>query len=921
MKRIPLLVLLISLSGLPGFAAATTELPDKATTDKSEYRKFTLDNGMKVVLLSDPDLNLSSASVAVKVGSMADPEDRQGLAHFLEHMLFLGTEKYPEEGEYKKYLNSNGGYSNAYTSMELTNYQFEVAHHAFEGAVDRMAQFFIAPLFTEEFTEREMKAVDSEFERNLQRDVWRNQQIRRYLADPDHPYNSFSTGNLNTLTGIERHEFIDFFDQYYSANQMGLALTSSASLDEMEGWVREYFGPVENKNVDRITYPVRFLKPIEAARVAFIEPVQDMQDLWMTFNIPSIRHRYAGKAGELLSYVLGYEGEGSLLFVLKAEGLATTVYASPSYTTDDFGILYTGASLTPKGIENYEQVLELFYGYFELLRNSPYPAHLFSEQGYMARLDELYTDKGEGASRAVELANAALNFPLEDAERTAYIWDQPDEEGYFELLENLQPGNKLALIIGKGVPTDTQEPYFGASYSYAERGGELYDRLINAEPDPRLSVPAANPFIPDDASLLSGRPTQLINEPGLHLYYAQDQEFERPRAAYVFRVRQPESFTALESAVLKSLYISAVNEMMNEVTYDATLAGLNFSLSQNLEGIRLSVDGYGQSASKLLDYIVTQLPKLDLPEERFQALMDLQLRSLSSFDRQEAYQQALEFLRKDGNNTYYTPQEVLSVASTVTYEDVRRFGETLFETGSIEAVIYGNVTAEQAIATARSVQDKLGTQMVDGTELFDLEGRAPAPGEDRVIRTKLIVNNSTYWQEYIIGETQPDLQAAALVLRNFISAPYSTELRTQQQLGYIVQGYTTRRENLLHGGFIIQSADYTPDELRERSEAFLATLPELWSAVGDDEFRTLVEAAEAEVAEKDKSIAERASTYFNRAFEHDEDWNRQKNLLAALDELTAADMAQVVADMVDPDKRRVRTALAYAQQHAMPGAE
>lgn len=918
MKLKPLLLpLLLGVIAL----GARADLPEKAATDRSEYRKFTLENGMKVVLLSDPDLNISSASVAVKVGSMADPAERQGLAHFLEHMLFLGTEKYPEEGEYGKYLRSNGGYSNAYTSMELTNYQFEVAHHAFEGAIDRMAQFFIAPLFTEEFTEREMNAVDSEFEKNLQRDVWRNQQIRRYLSDPDHPYSSFSTGNLDTLTGIQRHEFIDFFNQYYSANQMGLALTGTASLDQMEGWVREYFSAVQNKGVDRITYPERFLQPIEAARVAFIKPVQEMQDLWMTFNIPSMRHRYAGKAGELLAYVLGYEGEGSLLSTLKAEGLATSVYASPSYTSDDFGILYAGASLTPQGIADYERVLELFYGYFELLRNADYPAHLFAEQGYMARLNELYTDKGEGASRAVELANAALNYPLADAARIPYIWDQPDEQGYFELLANLQPGNMLALVIGQDVPTDAKEPYFQAEYSYTERSGSFYQRLINAQPAAGLTVPASNPFIPNDATLISSRPAALIDEPGLQLFYSQDVEFKRPRAAYVFRIRQPESFTELEAAVLKSIYIDAANEMMNEVTYDARLAGLNFSLSESLEGISLSVDGYGQSASKLLDYLVTHLPALDLPEARFQAMMDAQLRSLASFDRQEAYLQAIELHRQAGNNRYYTPAEILSVARGVTYADVKQFGQDLFAVGKIEAVIHGNVTAEQAIATARMVQEKLGTRMPADTQLFTLRAQAPAPGEAQVLPTQLIVNNSTYWQEYTMGEDSPELRAAAIVMRNFMSAPFMTEIRTRQQLGYLVWAFTTRRENLLHSGFVIQSADYDPAQLQEKAEAFIGTFPQLWAEVSPEEFATLVAAAKSEVAEKDKSIAERAGSYFNRAFEYDFDWDRQPATLAALDALTPADVAAVMATAFAPETHRLRTVLAYAAQHEMPAAE
>ena len=119
-----------------------------------EYRKLVLDNDLKVILVSDESYNKSSASMCVMAGSLSDPEEYQGLAHFLEHMLFLGTEKYSDVDEYSAYLRSNGGYSNAYTAEDHTNYLFEVIHDAYEGALDRFSQFFIAPVFDENFTKK-----------------------------------------------------------------------------------------------------------------------------------------------------------------------------------------------------------------------------------------------------------------------------------------------------------------------------------------------------------------------------------------------------------------------------------------------------------------------------------------------------------------------------------------------------------------------------------------------------------------------------------------------------------------------------------------------------------------------------------------------------------------------------------------------
>jgi insulysin len=80
-------------------------------------------------------------------------------------MLFLGTAKYPLEGEYNAYLASHSGHANAYTSSEFTVYMFDISYTALTGALDRFSQFFVTPLFTENATLREMMAVSSEHDK------------------------------------------------------------------------------------------------------------------------------------------------------------------------------------------------------------------------------------------------------------------------------------------------------------------------------------------------------------------------------------------------------------------------------------------------------------------------------------------------------------------------------------------------------------------------------------------------------------------------------------------------------------------------------------------------------------------------------------------------------------------------------------
>lgn len=108
------------------------------------------------------------------VGALKDPVEFQGLAHFLEHMLFMGSEKYPDEAEYKRFIKLHGGKCNASTNSINTKYHFEIKKGEFKGALDRFSAFFIKPLLKEDCVDREINAVNSEASRNLQLDSRRN---------------------------------------------------------------------------------------------------------------------------------------------------------------------------------------------------------------------------------------------------------------------------------------------------------------------------------------------------------------------------------------------------------------------------------------------------------------------------------------------------------------------------------------------------------------------------------------------------------------------------------------------------------------------------------------------------------------------------------------------------------------------------
>ena len=208
---------------LPFLLLALLVLARPAQSATRETRTLTLGNGLDVLLMHDPGVHRSAAALSVGTGDLYDPDDKPGLAHYLEHMLFLGTRKYPEANSFEKYLSEHSGAANAYTGEVVTNFFFQVSHGAFQGALDRFSEFFKDPLFDETYAEREVNAVDSEFEKNKLRDNWRINYAMNQIAEPGHPIKKFSIGNKESLAGDKRPALLAFYKRYYAASNVKLA--------------------------------------------------------------------------------------------------------------------------------------------------------------------------------------------------------------------------------------------------------------------------------------------------------------------------------------------------------------------------------------------------------------------------------------------------------------------------------------------------------------------------------------------------------------------------------------------------------------------------------------------------------------------------------------------------------------------------
>ncbi|CAJ1332596.1 unnamed protein product, partial [Effrenium voratum] len=207
-----------------------------------------LENGLRVVNIWDPNTTQAAVSVAVTVGSFSDPEGFDGLAHLTEHAMFLGSENYPQQSGFDIWLAQHGGSSNAYTAEEQTVYYVSTSEKAFEQCLRRFADVFRAPLFNASWIWDEVRAVDSEHNKNRKSQEWQVHQLINFMAADGSQMGRFHTGNEHTLRRTNKEKLASKIQGFFSANycppRMRLVTFGPQSLEEQLAKARATFGNI-----------------------------------------------------------------------------------------------------------------------------------------------------------------------------------------------------------------------------------------------------------------------------------------------------------------------------------------------------------------------------------------------------------------------------------------------------------------------------------------------------------------------------------------------------------------------------------------------------------------------------------------------------------------------------------------------------
>lgn len=893
---------------------AVAETPLQSPNDDRQYEAFTLPNQMKVLVISDPTTDKAAASLDVFVGSSSDPKDREGLAHFLEHMLFLGTEKYPEPDAYHSFISAHGGNHNAYTAPEHTNYFFNVDSAFLQPALDRFGQFFVAPLFNARYVEREMNAVNSEYQAKRKEDGWRNLSAFKQAINPAHPYAQFAVGSLDTLADRPddpvRDDLIAFYNQHYSANLMSLVVLGKEPLPELKAWVTAIFTPVRNIDAQPLATPEPLFRPDQLPARLDILPVKEERSLSLIFPIPSLDEYYLTKPMNYIGNLLGHEGKGSLLSLLKAKGWSEGLSAGTGMDDRNATTFGVYVQLTEEGLQHVDEIAEYVFQYLRLIGEQGIAPWIFDEQKQLAEIQFRFQEKTDPAAYVRYLAAIGQVYPVRDLLRGPYAMEKYDPELIRRYLAKLTPANALLSVSAPGLSTDNVEKWFEAPYRISPLPADTIARWQAATPASPLALPEPNPFIPENLALKApvgpaDTPERLLQEPGLTLWFDQDEEFGLPRADFYFTVRSPLANANARAAVLTELYVRMVSDELGEFSYPATLADLQYSLYKHIRGFAVRISGYSDKQDKLLERIAATLVKPDYDPARFARLKAELLRDLRNAKLETPYEQAMGEVTNLLLNPYWTEDERITALEPLTPTNLQAFVPDLLKQVQVVALAHGNVAPDEskaltAILTQRFLADAQAINVPRG-QLLRLNDAQP------YVREIGVDHHDSALAYYFQGIDKSYISRARFgLLAQMMKTPFFQQLRTEQQLGYIVFSSAMPLLDVPGLVFVVQSPTAEPLTLENRIEDFLKQFGTTLASMPREEFERQKQALLVQIMERDQQLSERTARYWQDIDSENYAFDTREQLAQAVADLNPEEMTALYnAMLLNAERRRL----------------
>ncbi|KAF7255299.1 hypothetical protein EG68_08286, partial [Paragonimus skrjabini miyazakii] len=522
-----------------------------------------------------------------------------------------------------------------------------------------------------------------------------------------------------------------------------------------------------------------------------------------------------------VTHLLGHEGQGSLLSLLKKMGWVNRLTCGVSRPGKGFASLIISMDLTENGLGRVDDIVAKVYQYLRMLRSDEPQEWIFLENQALNNLHFRFKDKEQPYDYVMQSAT------------------------------NLFRWRGIECDIGMTLP---------ASNKYIATEFNIHPR-------------------PKDFSTVA--PELLVSTELSRLWFLPDHQFGFPKAFVTFHIISPVAFVNPLKTLLTALYVDLFEDLIGEDTYNCLLAGMVAEVRRTTQGIKLSFAGYSHKLGLLIRNVVDAMIHFLAPSpDRFRCMCEVISHEINNFSLKASYQQAGIYLTNVITDRSWINEELAAAFPEVTLELVSPFIQEFFAQVFIEILAYGNVTVDEAMSYRELIEGaflmQFGSKPLSPSQIT-MAREVIFPTQTKAIFQRLTFNQPTsaicYYLQGPLQSTRNDT-ILNLFCEMIHESAFNT-LRTEQQLGYIV--YTgARRSNTLQGFRCIIQSSSRPDELEKQIENFLASVRDFIVFMTPKEYDMYVDSLTSRLLEQPKSMAERNARIWAEIACHHYNFERQR---------------------------------------------
>ena len=877
----------------------------KPINDTREYKGGMLKNGIKYIIYNDDKLVKSFVSVSIHTGTFHSPKGYDGLPHFLEHMLFMGSVKYPDTTYYFNKINENGGYSNAYTDNSETVYYFNIYNNALNEIMEIFSRFFIDPLFDIKCVNKEINAVNNEHLMHINDDMWIKQQFILDLTKEKSPFNIFGTGSLETLNKPDILDVLKaFHKKYYVANNMSICIGSSLPFEEIELILNTYFSEIpknETNSLEILNYKDIFQKPNSAY---YLKSYGDIYEVSYVWEIDKYTKTKYSKDFQILKFIINNNSKDGLKFILTNKGYLVDIYID-IYKE---GILLFNLFLTKYGMDNLNIVEGILFNYLQIIIYYD-KYNIYAQYAQQIFNDNFnFINKLDSVTLCNLLSTNQKYYDIKDAYHgDSKIFEIKDSKDYIKSYQQIN--NNFIKIIHKenyDIRTDYKlTKMYGAKFIEIDKSNILIDTSIKFDINKIFDI--NNDFLNIDSKLINNldeNPIQIrVNE-----WYCGNSKFNEPYIYINYMFYNKKLFNNIRNYILTKISCEILNFIIDTILYKPLELSYVIMINTNIKTSTINITIKSLNDINKLNLLLNDVYLIINDTNNIKLINDIYIKNLIN-----SYKESLNNIKfmnpweytniifnnlTNENDYYYL--DLLKELNKVSVNDIKQFYVNLFNDVKLTKFIYGNIDKKDIINLNNSFDKYYSTDISELSNnkqiLNNYVIEHPNPKESSIaVNYYYLIDNTNIKQ---IKQNKNIL--LSLLTINIISQKFFDILRTKFQLGYLVKMRLVKFKNHYYITQCIQS-DKKPNYVKLLIKHFNNYLIEI---IETCDFNKYINTLKNQLDEKSTSLLEEYEKHLSEIILQEYVFNRDEILLDELNTITKQDLINFIKKYITKENRK-----------------